>query len=144
MIKTPLSTAMTAATPSLVSLAALFRNTRTRLCAVALSLTTPQVFGQPVITTQPQNQTNVVGSVVTLSVEATGTSSLFYQWRRQSSNVAGQTNTALVISSLQNSNAGNYTVVITNAQGAITSAIAYVRIVVPPAITNQPTDQIVD
>ena len=50
-------------------------------------------------------------NVVTLSVEATGTPPLSYQWRRQSSNVAGQTSDALVIASLQNSNAGNYTVV---------------------------------
>ena len=112
---------------------------------VAMSLATlTSALGQPVITTQPQSQTNVVGSVVSLSVEATGTPPLFYLWRRQSSNVTGQTTDALVIASLQNSNAGNYTVVITNTQGSVTSSIAFVRIAVPPAVTVQPTDQIAD
>lgn len=97
-------------------------------------------WAQPIINSQPQSQSNVIGSVVTLSVAATGTPPLSYQWRRQSSNVAGQTNDALVMASLQNSNAGNYTVVITNAQGAVTSAIAFVRILLPPSITSHPTN----
>src|SRR2546423_640018 len=104
MKKTCVSTAITAAILSLVTWTALFRNTRTRLFAVAMSLATfTPVLAQPVITTQPQSQSNVVGSVVTLSVEATGSAPLFYQWRRQSSIVAGEANAALVIASLQNS-----------------------------------------
>ena len=145
MKTTCLSAAIVAAIPARVTFAAMFRNTRTSLCAVAISLAAlTQVSGQPVITTQPQSQTNVVSSSVTLSVAATGTPPLFYQWRRQSSNVTGQTNDALVIASLQNSNVGNYTVTITNPQGAVTSAIAFVRIVLPPSITGQPTNGVGD
>jgi hypothetical protein len=58
-------------------------NMRTNLLAAWMLLATlPNVSGQPVITSQPQSQTNVVGSSVTLCVEATGTPPLFYQWRR--------------------------------------------------------------
>ena len=57
-------------------------NTRTRLFAVAMSLASfTQVFGQPVITQQPQNQTNLLGSTATFQVTATGTPPLSYQWR---------------------------------------------------------------
>src|SRR6266404_3831636 len=58
-----ISSAMTAAIPIPAAWAAWFRNTKTRLCAVAISLAilTP-VFGQPVITAQPQWQTNIAGT----------------------------------------------------------------------------------
>jgi hypothetical protein len=96
---------------------------------------------QPVITSQPQSQTNVVGSMVTLSVAATGVPPLFYQWRRSTANVAGATNATLVITNLQSANAGNYTVVVTNVEGSVTSTIAFVRLILPPVITTQPASQ---
>ena len=94
---------------------------------------------QPTISVQPQSQTNVVGSTLTLSVEAGGVSPLSYQWKKGSLTVADATNTALVFTNFQSSQAGNYTVVITNIEGAVTSTLAFVRVLVPPAITTQPT-----
>jgi hypothetical protein len=97
-------------------------------------------FAQPVITCQPRSQTNIVGATVTLSVCATGAPPLAYQWRRGGANVAGETNGALVFTNLQPVHAGNYTVVITNFDGAVTSEVAFVRVIVPPTITAQPTN----
>lgn len=97
-------------------------------------------FAQPVITCQPRSQTNIVGATVTLSVCATGAPPLAYQWRRGGANVAGETNASLVFTNLQPVHAGNYTVVITNIEGAITSTVAFVRVIVPPSITAQPTN----
>ena len=114
--------------------------TKTTLSAAGIFLATwLNCFGQPVITTDPQSRTNVVGSTLTLSVEAAGVSPLSYQWKKASLTVAGATNTALVFTNFQSSQAGNYTVVITNMEGAVTSAVAFVRVLVPPAITTQPT-----
>ena len=96
---------------------------------------------QPTITVQPQSQTNAVGSALILSVEATGVPPLVYRWRKTGATVAGATNAALVFTNLQSSHAGNYTVVITNVEGAVTSAVALVRVLVPPAITTQPVDR---
>jgi hypothetical protein len=62
------------------------------LCAAGIS-----ALAQPVITTQPQSQTNAVGTTMTLAVEATGTPPLWYQWRKASGNVTGATNTTLVL-----------------------------------------------
>src|SRR5439155_3689176 len=54
------------------------------------------LVGQPpVITSQPQSQTLPCGSVATLSVTATCTGPLGYQWRRHETNLAGATSTAL-------------------------------------------------
>jgi hypothetical protein len=79
------------------------------LCAICAS-----ALAQPAVTMQPQSQTNVVGSTLTLSVEATGTPPLWYQWRKSGATMAGATNAMLVFTNLQSSHAGNYTVVITN------------------------------
>jgi hypothetical protein len=44
--------------------------------------------------------------------------------RRSSANLAGKTNTMLLFTNLQTTDAGNYTVVVTNAVGSVTSAVA--------------------
>jgi hypothetical protein len=105
-------------------------NHRLNLLAVVAALAIgAQSFGQPVIIAQLKSQTNLLGSMVTLAVEASGTPPLSYQWRR-SSNLDGKTNTTLIFTNLQSADAGNYTVVITNSEGAVTSAVAFVRVLI--------------
>src|SRR5262249_39779104 len=55
----------------------------------------------------------------------------------------GATNTSLALTNAQATNAGNYTVVVTNVAGAVTSSIAALTILTPspPNITNQPASQ---
>jgi arylsulfatase A-like enzyme len=101
-------------------------------------------LSQPVITRQPQSQTNVVGSTVTLAVEATGTQPLAYQWREGGIEIINATNTMLLFANLQLPNAGSYTVVVSNVEGSVTSTVAYVRVLVPPTITTSPTNQIAE
>lgn len=56
--------------------------TNQHLLRLALLLTAiVNGFGQPVITTEPQSRTNVVGTDATFTVLATGTGPLAYQWR---------------------------------------------------------------
>jgi autotransporter-associated beta strand protein len=81
----------------------------------------------PAITAQPQSQTNYVGANATFSVAATG-GSLKYFWRFEGQSIAQQTNFSLVLTNLQLTNAGNYTVAITNSSGSITSAVAVLTI----------------
>src|SRR6266404_5490359 len=144
MKKTYLSAAITAAILSPVILTALFRNTRTRLFAVAMSLATfTPVFGQPVITTQPQWQTNIAGTTAAFSVTATGALPLSYQWRKSSSNLGGATNDTLILPNVQSSDQAIYAVVVTNSEGSVTSALARLYVLFPSSITSQPKDQIV-
>jgi hypothetical protein len=90
------------------------------------------------ITSQPQSQTVTVGSTVTFFVAASGSQPLWYQWRLNAANISGATNASYTISNVQTSQAGNYTVVVTNTGGAATSATAVLTVNVPPSITAQP------
>src|SRR6185503_4286528 len=95
-------------------------------------------FGQPVINTQPQSNTNDAGTTATFWVAATGTPPLAYQWQKLSgawTDLAGSTDTNLSLSNVQTSHAGDYRVVITNAEGALTSDAAHLTVIVPPRIT---------
>ncbi len=92
----------------------------------------------PSIVTQPQSQTADVGSAVTFTVTAGGTAPLSYQWRLGGANLAGATGSALVLVNVQVTNAGNYSVDVTNASGSITSSNALLTVISPcvPAPTN--------
>jgi endonuclease/exonuclease/phosphatase family metal-dependent hydrolase len=92
----------------------------------------------PSITTQPASQTNAVGANASFSVVATGTAPLAYQWRFFGTNFSGATNSSLSLTNLQTTNAGDYTVVITNVAGSVTSSVATLTVTTGPAITNQP------
>lgn len=79
----------------------------------------------PALTTQPANQTVLQGGYLIFSVAATGTKPFNYQWYFNETDVlADATNSSLTLSNAQPVNAGNYTVVITNEAGSITSAVA--------------------
>jgi hypothetical protein len=83
-----------------------------------------QSFLAPYITTQPQSQTLGEGSSASLSVTATGTAPLRYQWRFNGANLPGATNANLSFPSISATQAGPYAVVITNLGGAVTSTVA--------------------
>ncbi len=96
----------------------------------------------PVITLQPVGQTNAAGSSVSLSVTASGSSPLVYQWRKGGGALSTATNATLVFNPASTNDTGNYDVIITNLYGAATSVVASVSITnippTPPAITLQP------
>jgi uncharacterized delta-60 repeat protein len=83
----------------------------------------------PLIITQPQDTAAMVGSAATFFVEATGTAPLYYQWRFGATNIPGATTSALIFGPVSTNSAGQYTVVVTNSSGAITSAPATLVIV---------------
>lgn len=62
-----------------------------------------------------------VGARATLSVVASGTSPLTYQWRLNGKDIAGATTRTLVLKNVQLSDEGHYTVVVTNPDGQTTS-----------------------
>jgi hypothetical protein len=98
-------------------------------------LATLTVLVPPTITNQPTSQTVEVGESATFSVGATGTSPLHYQWRLNDEDLAGKTNTSLVLTNLQLTNGGRYTVVVTNLAGSTNSQVATLT-VVPPVFTK--------
>ncbi|RYZ23278.1 MAG: hypothetical protein EOO16_05560 [Chitinophagaceae bacterium] len=76
------------------------------------------------VSTQPLASTVCAGTAASFSVAATGNASLTYQWQQNGSNIAGATSNTYSIASAAASNAGNYTVVITNACGVATTSSA--------------------
>ena len=79
---------------------------------------------------------------VSFSVTATGDATLNYQWRRNGANLSGATSSILTVTHAQMTNAGTYTVVVTNLYGTATSSSA-VLAVLDPYILNQPQGQTV-
>ncbi len=91
----------------------------------------------PTITGQPIGAVINVGNVAAFSVSATGTAPLTYQWHRNGDPIAGATGPSLNLGPAQLVHAGAYTVVVTNAIGSVTSAVATLAFT-PLAILRQP------
>ncbi|MEO6001967.1 MAG: immunoglobulin domain-containing protein [Opitutus sp.] len=87
----------------------------------------------PTITTQPSSQTVTVGSSVTFSVAATGSPAPTFQWRKDTTNIAGETGSSLSLTNVQTTAAGTYTVVATNSAGSVTSIGAVLTVNAAPA-----------
>ncbi len=92
----------------------------------------------PAISTQPSSATDCEGSNVTFDVAATG-SNLTYQWQLDGNNISGATNSTYTISGIAAGDAGNYTCVVTNVCGTVTSNPASLTVNQAPAITTQPS-----
>lgn len=95
----------------------------------------------PTISIQPQNLTVVEGDDASFFVSAAGTPPLDYQWRFNGGIIAGATKTNYTRVNAQATDAGGYSVVITNVAGAITSSVATLTVNVPPEITTHPVSQ---
>ena len=94
--------------------------------------------GAPAIIVQPQSQTVDPATSVTFSVSATGAPTLSYQWRFNGSNISGMTASSYTRINAQVSDIGNYSVVITNSVGSVTSEDAFLTVNGIPFILSQP------
>ncbi len=101
----------------------------------------------PYLISQPSSQTVTNGADVAISARAGGQAPLIYQWRFNSTNlpeggnVSGTTSSTLTLVSVTSGNAGDYSVMVTNNYGAVTSGVAVLTVVYPPLISAQPTNQ---
>jgi subtilisin-like proprotein convertase family protein len=96
----------------------------------------------PVITGQPQGQTVTCGTPVTLSVTNTGTAPVGYHWRANGGPVPGANTANLSIPSAHNRLPVAYSVIVSNAFGSVTSAVATVTVTdVAPVINTQPASR---
>ncbi len=91
------------------------------LIVVSCRLMASAQAAPPVIVAQPGFQFSWVGSNVTFSVAATGSTPLYYQWFFNGSALALATNDTLPLNNLATNNAGNYSVTISNSAGSVTS-----------------------
>ncbi len=92
---------------------------------------------------QPQNTATRLGFPATFKVSATGLPPLSYRWFSNGAPLASSNAPTLVVTNMQPSNAGNYWVVITNSQGALTSLVATLSVLEPVGFILQPQNQTV-
>ena len=104
------------------------RGTATSNAATLTVGSAPVVAVAPVVSTQPTSQTASLGGTLTLSVVATGTAPVSYQWSRGGVIIAGATSATLALTNLQASDAAAYTVAVSNAGGTVTSNAATVTL----------------
>ena len=98
----------------------------------------------PGIVSQPQSRTNVAGSMADFTVTALGAQPLSYQWQFNGTDIQGATATNHTIVNVQLSDAGDYTVVVTNNSGSLTSAVATLTVIEAnnqPIVANPIPDQ---
>ncbi|GAA4318724.1 immunoglobulin domain-containing protein [Flaviaesturariibacter amylovorans] len=94
------------------------------------------------ITTQPTAAPTVcAGGNVSLTVAATGTGTLTYQWKKNGGNITGANGATLTINNATAADAATYTVDVTGSCGTVTSANAVLTVNAATAITTQPTAQ---
>ena len=103
----------------------------------------------PEITVQPHSQIANAGSNVTFLVSATSLTPLSYRWQKNGTNlvdggkVSGATTNTLRITGISDSDAGTYSVVLTNSDGRVTSSNATLTVIDPPVIAAQPANLLV-
>ncbi len=92
------------------------------------------VLAAPTITVQPRDQLALPGQRITLTTAASGIAPLTFQWQREGAALAGRTTTSLLFTNIQVGDAGNYSVVATDASGSATSRVAAVAVLGPVAL----------
>jgi uncharacterized repeat protein (TIGR03803 family) len=86
------------------------------------------------IISQPASRTNNVGTTANFAVSATGTQPFSYQWRKNGTNivnggnVSGASDSTLALVNVQTNDAGNFTVVVSNNWGSVTSSVAVLTV----------------
>jgi Leucine-rich repeat (LRR) protein len=106
--------------------------------SITAATATLTVWAPPAITFQPTSRTNLTGTPASFTVTAIGTAPLSYQWQFAGSPISGATTSSFALNNVQVSDAGNYSVTITNVAGSLTSLVATLTVWAPPAITAQP------
>ncbi len=94
------------------------------------------VIAPVAITTQPASATVTVGEPVALSVEATGTGILSYQWRFNGNPIPGATASTYAMTMVQTSNAGTYDVVVSDGFTSAASEPAVLTVTRPMALNG--------
>ena len=98
------------------------------------------VGAPPFISVQPAGRVVGVGAAVPLSVTAGGTEPLSFQWARNGVALPGATGPSLLLPNIQSGQGGDYTVIVANDFGTVTSAIATVAVAAGPGFLLQPSN----
>jgi hypothetical protein len=88
------------------------------ICSRAAALS---VFAPPVITVQPFGLSVNLGATVTLRVAASGSTPMIFQWYFNGATLTGATNSSIILSGVDPTQAGTYEAVVSNPAGVASS-----------------------
>jgi hypothetical protein len=94
----------------------------------------------PFVLTPPQDTNVICGDTASFQVSAGGTMPLSYQWEFEGAPISGATRALLTLTNVNASQAGFYSVLITNAFGAVTTGAVLSVTVLVPHITSSLTN----
>ena len=92
-------------------------------------------------TTHPQSDLALAGEALTFHAGAEGLAPVRYQWRFFGASIFGETNEALTISNAQLWDEGAYSVVIVDGTGRLVSNPAWLFVLAPPLLVEQPASR---
>jgi len=106
------------------------------LGSVTSSVASLTVLLPPKITSQPVNVATNLGATVFFTVGTSGSQPLGYQWFfNGTNNPVGANSNVLELDNVDTNSAGNYSVLITNAVGSVTSSLGILYILVNGSLT---------
>lgn len=103
----------------------------------------------PYFIAQPSSLTVTNGANAAFSASAGGKTPLSYRWRfngtslSSGGNISGAQTNTLTITSATTNNSGNYTLIVTNSFGSVTSGVAVLTVGFAPEFTVQPASLVV-
>lgn len=97
----------------------------------------------PIIVTQPANQTNAAGTTASFTVVAAGTATVGYQWMRGVTNIPSANSATLSLAAVTQDDAtnGSYSVVVSGAGLAVTSSPVTLTVVDAPVVLTAPASR---
>ncbi len=113
---------------------------------LATSLAAAVPAHPPAFITQPEGRVVHPGWFVQLSVEVTGTPPFWFEWRKDDVPLAGAPGDFLMLTFAWTveGDTGGYSVIVTNAFGAVTSRVAQVEVTTNrPSFSTEPYDRVV-
>jgi hypothetical protein len=107
------------------------------------------VLTPPEFILQPLSATNLPGTTANFTAIVSGSPPLTYRWFLNDSalldggRLSGASSDRLQITTVDFTDSGNYSLVVSNAAGVVTSAVARLSVAGPPRIISQPTNTLV-
>lgn len=115
-------------------------STLTLTVAAAGPIVPPPVIAPPTITTQPVSQAVSAGGNATFSVTATGTGPFTYQWRKNGAPILGATGSSYTLTNFAVTQAGSYSVDVSNSGGTTRSRSAAAGFVSTAKVAGNATE----
>jgi hypothetical protein len=100
--------------------------------------TSQAVAGSPIITLHPMSQVNTLGTHAVLTAHAVGSEPLSYRWQFNGGDIPGATGETFTRAGVQFVDAGNYSVVVSNTTGSVTSMVAALTVTNNPPFFYEP------